>query len=68
MSDTEGLVWGPLVTSREDKRRSNSAWETFRTKVPGGWLVLVRVESGASPLSLTFYPGPEHDWDGGSLE
>lgn len=32
-----------------------------RTKVPGGWLVLVG--NGA----LAFYPNAKHDWDGGSL-
>ena len=69
MSDTEGLVWEPLVSNREDKRWFNSDWETFRTKVPGGWLVVVRIEKyAAAPMSLTFYPDPEHEWDGGSLE
>jgi hypothetical protein len=32
-----------------------------RAKVPGGWLVSV---TGAG---LTFYPDPEHQWDGTSL-
>src|SRR6185503_6634083 len=32
---------------------------TLRTKVPGGWLVAVG--SG-----VTFYPDPEHAWDGTS--
>ena len=44
-------------------------WETvystpvsgvLRAKVPGGWLVRV-------DLSVTFYPDPEHKWDGSSL-
>jgi hypothetical protein len=37
---------------------------TFRAKVPGGWLVQVRAEGGSG---ITFYPDPEHEWDGGSL-
>jgi hypothetical protein len=32
-----------------------------RAKVPGGWLVSV------TGLGLTFYPDPEHLWDGTSL-
>ncbi|HST22198.1 MAG TPA: hypothetical protein VLR90_13830 [Blastocatellia bacterium] len=69
MSDTEGLVWEPLASSREDKRWFNSDWHTFRAKVPGGWLVVVRIEGGlAVSPSVTFYPDPEHEWDGNSLE
>jgi hypothetical protein len=33
-----------------------------RTKVPGGWLVLWEASG-----SMTFYPDPEHKWDGNSL-
>jgi len=51
--------------------RPSLRWETIasshyvvlRTKVPGGWLVA----AGAGP-SLTFYPDPEHRWDGTSLD
>jgi hypothetical protein len=35
----------------------------FRTRVPGGWLVLVIQNTSG----LTFYPDPEHKWDGGSV-
>jgi hypothetical protein len=34
---------------------------THRCKVPGGWFVIV-YGSG-----VTFYPDPEHKWDGSSL-
>ncbi len=35
-----------------------------RAKVPGGWLIASAVgQSGA----VTFYPDPEHKWDGTSL-
>lgn len=37
-----------------------SSTDVSRAKVPGGWLVLA---GGA----LTFYPDPEHRWDGASL-
>ena len=35
-----------------------------RTKIPGGWLVFMRDGDAAG---LTFYPDPEHKWDGNSL-
>ena len=35
-----------------------------RAKVPGGWLVAVSLTCGAG---VTFYPDPEHRWDGSSL-
>lgn len=42
--------------------------ETWRTPVPGGWLVLVIQKSGQiSGLSTTFYPDPQHEWDGSTL-
>ena len=38
----------------------------LRAKVPGGWLVMA---SGGQGLSgVTFYPDPEHRWDGGSQD
>jgi len=37
--------------------------DVYRTKVPGGWLVLVTNNA----RGLMFYPDPEHNWDGGSL-
>ena len=38
-------------------------WDVHRAKVPGGWLVLVIHNT----TGLTFYPDPEHKWNGGSL-
>ncbi|HHX8537345.1 TPA: hypothetical protein ACVO0U_004255, partial [Vibrio alginolyticus] len=40
---------------------------TFRTKVPGGWLVSVtsRVYHGVG-CGVTFVPDPQHLWDGNS--
>ena len=34
-----------------------------RAKVPGGWLVMLIL----GEVSLTFYPDPDHEWDGSSL-
>ena len=36
----------------------------LRARVPGGWFVLVQYEGA---VSITFYPDPEHEWDGNSL-
>jgi hypothetical protein len=35
-----------------------------RAKIPGGWLVIGTSSSGGG---VTFYPDPEHKWDGGSV-
>ena len=39
-----------------------------RARVPGGWLVVVGVRAVLTfkDASLTFYPDPEHAWDGNS--
>ncbi len=39
---------------------------TARAKVPGGWLVAT---GGTTAYAgVTFYPDPEHKWDGSSLD
>jgi hypothetical protein len=59
---TEGrdLLWEELKTSRPGAGIFN--WKVHRAKVPGGWLVLVMHNTSG----LTFYPDPQHKWDGGS--
>jgi len=37
-----------------------------RAKVPGGWLVVVQASSSGG-TGITFYPDPDHRWDGGTL-
>ncbi len=56
---------------REDKAASLTM---HRAKVPGGWLVYIygshyspRTRSDWGHGGLTFYPDPEHKWDGNSL-
>jgi len=39
---------------------------SFRTKVPGGWLVAIQIDVNKGMAGLTFLPDPEHGWDGGS--
>jgi hypothetical protein len=46
------LQWEPL---------ESSDCAVLRAKVPGGWLVAL------AGVSVTFYPDPEHQWDGSSL-
>lgn len=38
--------------------------DSYRAKVPGGWLIMVR---GSTAPGLTFLPDPNHQWDGNSL-
>ena len=57
------LDWKPLK-SKFDGAGALSP-RTLRAKVPGGWLVAISF--GIDTLSFTFYPDPEHRWDGTSL-
>jgi len=38
----------------------------YRAKVLGGWLVGIPGSDGS--WSITFYPDPDHQWDGNTLE
>ena len=35
-----------------------------RARIPGGWLLIFASNSGGG---ATFYPDPQHKWDGGSV-
>jgi hypothetical protein len=48
----------------EVKSDPSQYWNVHRAKVPGGWLVLAAYGTNSG---LTFYPDPDHDWDGSSL-
>jgi hypothetical protein len=70
------FVLGGLVRAQT---RRELRWEFLgsqipleRTKVPGGWLVVIEQPTsrpGAPPIytAISFYPDPDHAWDGGSL-
>jgi len=51
----------------------NHVGRVERARVPGGWLVMAygwTEDYGhptSCPLGLTFYPDPDHEWDGNSL-
>jgi hypothetical protein len=52
-----------------EKLGSEQNLETYRSKVPGGWLITVRTGAGAwAGLGVSFMPDPDHSWDGCSLE
>jgi hypothetical protein len=38
--------------------------DLYRTKVPGGWLILIEQRDGCG---ATFVPDPQHKWNGKSL-
>jgi hypothetical protein len=39
-----------------------------RSKVPGGWLVILERDEHPTTASFTFLPDPRHEWSGGSIE
>lgn len=43
---------------------SDSGLTVYRAQVPGGWLVFTYWGSGYA--GQTFYPDPNHQWDGTS--
>ena len=57
------LVWQELNSSKAEGGIFALGWNVHRTKVPGGWLVVVIHNTSG----LTFVPDPQHQWDGGSL-
>jgi hypothetical protein len=62
-TEARELVWEELKSSREKAGAFTLEWKVHRTKVLGGWLVLVIHNTSG----VTFYPDPEHKWDGRSL-
>jgi len=56
------IVWHKLNSARAEGGIFRLG-DVYRTKVTGGWLVLI----ANNAKGLTFYPDPEHHWDGGSL-
>ena len=73
--DDSGLSSGShasTAVSRASVLELSFRWEklhagptpTARAKVPGGWLVMV---GDTSSRGVTFYPDPDHAWDGTTL-
>jgi hypothetical protein len=60
------IVWEHLSTVH-----GGMITDTYRARVPGGWLVQVQRSTGdnsASTGGLAFYPDPNHEWDGNSVQ
>jgi hypothetical protein len=66
MTDEPVFDLQALKLSVEGKKPSRflSTAKGYRAKVPGGWLVYLADREG---VGLTFYPDPDHKWDGGTL-
>ena len=58
------LVWEHLATEEYAGWLQRTGDVVRRAKVPGGWLISVLARDG---VGVTFYPDPEHVWDGSSL-
>ncbi|HRF60695.1 MAG TPA: hypothetical protein PLH94_12395 [Fimbriimonadaceae bacterium] len=57
---TSAMQWEFLGEIHPSRGFLFRAW---RAAVPGGWLIVTDHFAG-----MSFYPDPEHVWDGGSLE
>ena len=58
------LVWHVCKSESFSGHRQS----IHRSKVPGGWLVVIEQEVPVAGPSFTFYPDPQHAWDGTSLD
>lgn len=54
------LVWEKLDSKIEGLPSFVGGVQICRAKVPGGWLI-------SAGQGTTFYPDPQHQWDGSSL-
>jgi hypothetical protein len=64
MADTPALNLEELNLKYEGKKPAKHA---YRARVPGGWLVFIYTQ-GHGLSGVTFYPDPNHAWDGGTQE
>jgi hypothetical protein len=44
------------------------AKHAFRARIAGGWLVFIEKPGRGGLGGVTFYPDPDHTWDGGTQE
>ncbi len=42
--------------------------DAYRARIAGGWLVFFCSPGRAGLGAVTFYPDPDHTWDGGTQE
>ena len=62
MEDKPALNLEELNVRYEDDKPAQYA---YRARVPGGWLIFI-YRGGLGPA--TFYPDPNHTWDGGTQQ
>ena len=62
MADKPALNLEELNVKFEDNKPAKYA---YRARVPGGWLIFI-YKGGLG--GVTFYPDPNHAWDGGTQE
>ncbi len=63
MADKPALNLEELNLKYEGEKRAKYA---YRARVPGGWLIFIWTPGGCGVCSVTFYPDPNHAWDGGT--
>jgi hypothetical protein len=44
------------------------AKHAYRARIAGGWLVFIETPGRGGMCGVTFYPDPDHTWDGGTQE
>ena len=65
MADKPVLNLEELNLKYEGKK---SAKYAYRARVPGGWLIFIWTPGRSGLGGVTFYPDPNHAWDGGTQE
>ena len=65
MADKPALTLEELNLKYEGEK---SAKYAYRARVLGGWLVFIETPGRGGLGGVTFYPDPNHAWDGGTQE
>ncbi|MBF9000558.1 hypothetical protein [Vibrio nitrifigilis] len=59
--DAPVLVW-------EELKNKGGPRYSYRTKIPGGWLIATcEADSDGIGSGVTFIPDPDHQWNGNSI-
>ena len=64
MAEKPALHLEELNLKYEDGKPAKYA---YRARVPGGWLIFI-YPPGKGLYGVTFYPDPNHAWDGGTQQ
>ena len=65
MADKPALNLEELNLKYEGNKPAKYA---YRARVPGGWLIFIWTPGRGGLGGVTFYPDPNHAWDGGTQE